>query len=88
MIKSSGDSGEHFSCQAGDFLTSDTVTQPNLSQGPEVSRDQFVEHVMEYNQEMKCTVNEISQLKDRISTLENEIKTLKLFLVFLAKCHN
>ena len=46
----------------------------------EVTYEQFVDHVEEYNQEMKCTVNEISQLKDRISSLENEIKTLKLSL--------
>ena len=88
MLSSQTDPCQYCSSQAGDFLTrptsvSDTETQNNLS-----NYDEFVEHVQEFHQEMKCTVNEISQLKDRISSIENEIKTLKLFLVSLDKCDN
>ena len=75
---------KYFSTQAGDYLTaftsSQTEPQHNLtSPQKEASYDEFVDHVKELNQEMKCTVVEISQLKDRISSIELEIKTLKLF---------
>ena len=88
ILSSQTDPCQYCSSQAGDFLkcptsVSDTETQNNLS-----NYDEFVEHVQEFHQEMKYTVNEISQLKDRISSIENEIKTLKLFLVSLDKCDN
>ena len=49
------------------------------------SQQEIVKHVTEMNQEIKCTVNELSILKDRIFSIENEIKTLKLFPGFLLK---
>ena len=60
----------------------DSETQNNhLS----LSQQEIVKHVTEMNQEIKCTVNELSILKDRIFSIENEIKTLKLFPGFLLK---
>ena len=60
----------------------DSETQNNhLS----LSQQEIVKHVTEMNQEIKCTVNELSILKDRIFSIENEIKTFKLFPGFLLK---
>ena len=49
------------------------------------SQQEIVKHVTEMDQEIKCTVNELSILKGRIFSIENEIKTLKLFPGFLLK---
>ena len=75
--------GQYYSRQAGELLTRsstdvpDTETQDsNLSLA---AKQELVKHVTEMNQEIKSTVNEISLIKGRISSLENEIKTLKLF---------
>ena len=81
--------GKNSSRQAGELLTRSSTDVPdtetantNLSLA---SQQEFVKHVTEMNQEIKCTVNELSILKDRIFSIENEIKTLKLFPGFLLK---
>ena len=75
--------GKNSSRQAGELLTRSSTDVPdtetantNLSLA---SQQEFVKHVTEMSQEIKCTVTEISLIKDRISSLETEIKTLKLF---------
>ena len=75
--------GKHYSREAGELLkSSSTEVQDsealdnNLSLA---SQEEIVKHVTEMSQDIKCTVNEISLIKDRISSLETEIKTLKLF---------
>ena len=74
--------------EAGGLLkVSSTDVQDSETQNNHLSLSQqeIVKHVTEMNQEIKCTVNELSILKDRIFSIENEIKTLKLFPGFLLK---
>ena len=67
--------------EAGELLRrSSTEVQDSETQKTSLSsQEEIVKHVTELNQEIKCTVNEISLLKDRMSSIETEIKTLKLF---------
>ena len=67
--------------EAGELLRrSSTVVQDSETQKNNLSsQEEIVKHVTEMNQEIKCTVNEISLLKDRMFSIETEIKTLKLF---------
>ena len=75
--------------EAGGLLkVSSTDVQDSETQNNHLSlssQQEIVKHVTEMNQEIKCTVNELSILKDRIFSIENEIKTLKLFPGFLLK---
>ena len=75
--------------EAGGLLKgSSTDVQDSETQNNHLSlssQQEIVKHVTEMNQEIKCTVNELSILKDRIFSIENEIKTLKLFPGFLLK---
>ena len=74
--------------EAGGLLkVSSTDVQDSETQNNHLSLSQqeIVKHVTEMDQEIKCTVNELSILKDRIFSIENEIKTLKLFPGFLLK---
>ena len=78
--------GNYYSRQAaaGELLTRSSTEVPDTETTQDndlslLSQPEFVKHLTEMNQDIKCTVNEISQIKDRISSLENEIKTLKLF---------
>ena len=81
--------GKHYSREAGEpelLKSSSTEVQDsetldnNLSLA---SQEEIVKHVTEMSQDIKCTVNEINLIKDRIFSIENEIKTLKLFPWFL-----
>ena len=75
--------------EAGGLLkVSSTDVQDSETQNNHLSlssQQEIVKHVTEMDQEIKCTVNELSILKDRIFSIENEIKTLKLFPGFLLK---
>ena len=75
--------------EAGGLLkVSSTDVQDSETQNNHLSlssQQEIVKHVTEMNQEIKCTVNELSILKDRIFSIENEIKTFKLFPGFLLK---
>ena len=75
---------KYSSRQAGELLTRSSTEVPDTETTQDndlslLSQPEFLKHLTEMNQDIKCTVNEISQIKDRISSLENEIKTLKLF---------
>ena len=74
---------QYSSRQATELLTRSSTEVPDtetLDNDPSLgSKQELAKHVTEMNQEIKCTVTEISLIKDRISSLETEIKTLKLF---------